>query len=57
MFKFYCCSDCNMVRAVIDLIKIFIVFRVYLTVLMQKNVHRVCAAGRKVNVLLKKPIF
>ena len=37
MFKFYCCSDCNMVRAVIDLIKIFIVFRVYLKVLIQKT--------------------
>ena len=57
MFKFFCCSDCNMVIAVIDLIKIFIVFRVYLTVLIQKNVQRVCASGRKVNALLKKPIF
>ena len=57
MFRFYCCSDCNMVRAVIDLIKIFIVFRVYLTVLIQKNVQGVCCAGRKVNALLKKPIF
>ena len=57
MFKFYCCSDCNMVRAVIDLIKIFIMFRVYFTVLIPKNVQRVCTAFRKINALLKKPIF
>ena len=57
MFKFYCCSDCNMVTAVIDINKIFIVFKVYLTVLIQKNVQRVYAAGRKVDALLKKPIF